>query len=246
MAIQSSRAKATLDADTSGFRRQIDDAGQVFNRFGQSTRNTSRVITAAMSFIQGFGIIAAIRQAQNVWNSLVDDLETRAAALSRGAGGGEGAQGLRRRAQQIEGRAADPFRFIAPLGRLFATALPVPGLLAARALGSEQAGRTLEILERSRDVQKQQLQELININTSEAQDLRRLAANQEAFDRRTVNRAGDVASQARAIGLDTLAGRLEDAMVEGVVDTIAEITRTIQRQIAARMQERAIYDDLLK
>jgi hypothetical protein len=70
-----------------------------------------------------------------------------------------------------------------------------------------------------------------------------LAANVEAANRRDVALGPGVAREARRFGLEGLADQLESAIVEGVVDSVSELTRKIRQEIAARIQERSIYDD---
>jgi hypothetical protein len=246
VALEATRAKATLDADTSGFRRNIAGAQQAMEQFGQSTGKVSSVVGAAMSFATGFGIVTAIRQAQSFWDSLVTDMEDSASRLSRGAGGGERAQDFRRRAARLRGEAADPFRFISPIARLLGTGVAGSFAQIGEALGSEGAAETNRQLKQLRDEQKQHLLDLINSSNTEAEGLERLAANMEAQGRGAAGTARGLIGTARGVGLGNLADQLESAIVEGVVDTITDLTVKIRQEIAARVQERAVYDDFLR
>lgn len=243
MALEQSRAKAVLTADASQFNREIQGARGGFSGLRQDAGRANRAIASAMAFTRGLGIVTAIRQAQQFWRSLISEMEESGRRLARGIGGGRRAEDLFAQSARLRGEAADPFRFISPLARLGGTAFAAGAGVIAGAAGFPGAEQTGRLMAEQGARQLQAVKDLINSTDDLADGLDVLGRNIATGDVQAGAQAAGLIAAGRQIGLEQLSAQLREAVVEGVVDTITDLTLKLRQEIAARLAERAIYDD---
>ncbi len=243
MGLEQTRAKAVLTADASQFTREIKGASGGFTSLQRDAGRANRAIASAMAFTRGLGIVTAVRQAQQFWRGLISEMEESGRRLARGIGGGRRAEDLFAQAARLRGEAADPFRFISPLARLGGTAFAAGAGALGGAAGFPGGGEMGRLAAEQGARQLESLRNLIN-STDDAADGLDLLGRQAAENAREAGtEAAGLIAAAPEFGLERQGARLREAIVEGVADTVTDLTMKLRQEIAARIAERAIYDD---
>ena len=75
MAGEGMTARAVFEADSAPFQRAAKNAERSMVAMQGTSTNVAGSIRTAMAFTKGFGLVMAVRQAQNVWNSFVAEME---------------------------------------------------------------------------------------------------------------------------------------------------------------------------